>query len=277
MADATPTIVTLAEDSALADQLRRSELQGTATWPPFFAGDAVNTRLWPELYATFPAFQVVLRSELGELLAAGHSLPLCWDGTLAGLPAGWDAAMEQGFRHYQRQEATDTLCALAVVVAPGRRGEGWSTLVVRALRTLAERQRLQALIVPLRPTLKSRYPLTPMERYIQWQRPDGLPLDPWLRVHHRLGARQLRIAPRSMVMTGTIRDWERWTDMRLPESGSYVVPGALQPVTMDCEQGAGRYEEPNLWLLHAVGGAEAATTSAEVDAERPRQAERSSP
>jgi hypothetical protein len=54
---------------------------------------------------------------------------------------------------------------------------------------------LGALIAPVRPTLKDRYPLTPMERYALWERDDGLPFDPWLRVHRRLGARFLAIAP----------------------------------------------------------------------------------
>ena len=40
--------------------------------------------------------------------------------------------------------------------------------------------------------------------------------------------------------------------MRFPESGAYVVPGALQPVVMDLEQNYGVYEEPNVWMHHPV-------------------------
>ncbi|MBE9511729.1 MAG: hypothetical protein IMY71_12700, partial [Bacteroidetes bacterium] len=36
---------------------------------------------------------------------------------------------------------------------------------------------------PIRPTLKCHYPLIPMDDYINWQNKDGLPFDPWLRVH----------------------------------------------------------------------------------------------
>jgi hypothetical protein len=32
---------------------------------------------------------------------------------------------------------------------------------------------LDTLIAPVRPTLKHRYPLTPIERYLSWRRPDG--------------------------------------------------------------------------------------------------------
>ena len=100
--------------------------------------------------------------------------------------------------------------------------------------------------------MKARYPLTPMGRYMCWERDDGLPLDPWLRVHRRLGAEFLGVAHPSMRITGTVREWEEWTGLRFPESGPYVVPGALQPVEMDLEEDLGVYEEPNVWMRHPV-------------------------
>src|SRR2546430_2013824 len=81
---------------------------------------------------------------------------------------------------------------------------------------------------PVRPTMKERYPLTPMDRYIRWTRQDGLPFDPWIRVHHRLGAAILAVAPHSLVVTGAVAEWEEWTGMAFPETGDYVVPGAVQ-------------------------------------------------
>ena len=40
--------------------------------------------------------------------------------------------------------------------------------------------------------------------------------------------------------------------MSFPESGPYVVPGALQSVLMDLERDEGRYEDPNVWMRHPV-------------------------
>lgn len=111
---------------------------------------------------------------------------------------------------------------------------------------------LSAPIAPVKPTLKERYPSTPMESYVGWERDDGLPLGPWLRVHRRMGAELLRVAPRSMLVTGTVSEWEGWTGMRSPESGPYVLPGALNPVGMDLERNLGTYEEPNVWMRHPV-------------------------
>jgi len=45
---------------------------------------------------------------------------------------------------------------------------------------------LGALVAPVRPNWKERYPLVPIERYSEWRRDDGLLFDPWMRVHERL-------------------------------------------------------------------------------------------
>ena len=47
-------------------------------------------------------------------------------------------------------------------------------------------------------------------------------------------------------------DWEGWTGMTFPETGQYVVPGALQPVAIDRERNVGRDEDPGIWMLHRV-------------------------
>jgi hypothetical protein len=109
---------------------------------------------------------------------------------------------------------------------------------------------LDTLIAPVRPTLKDRYPLTPIETFIGWRRPDGELLDPWLRTHERLGAEIVKVAPRSMEIPGKVAEWEEWTKMVFPETGSYVVPGALVPVEIDRERDQGLYLEPNVWMAH---------------------------
>lgn len=100
--------------------------------------------------------------------------------------------------------------------------------------------------------LQDRYPLQPIESYVQWKRPDGEPFDPWLRVHQRLGAKLLGIAERSMVIEGSIAEWEGWTGQAFPESGAYVVPRAHLPIEVDRERDLGVYAEPNVWRRHPL-------------------------
>ncbi len=116
------------------------------------------------------------------------------------------------------------------------------------MRRVAAAAGYAALIAPVRPTWKERYPLIPLERYAHWRRDDGLPFDPWIRLHVRLGAELAEVCPESMRVTGTVAEWEEWTGMHFPEDGDYVVPGALVPVTF--AEGLGVYVEPNVWMRH---------------------------
>lgn len=223
----------------------------------FLRGRCRLCRYWPRLGECFPAHQVLLLDTDGGVVAAGHSLPLAWDGTLPGLPAGWDAAIAQGYCDRAAGRQATVLAALAVAVAKEWRGQGLSVNVLQALRAVAEEHGFPDVIVPARPTWKQRYPLTPFDRYVQWTRQDGLPFDPWLRAPMRIGAQVLTVAPCSMVMTGTVAPWEQWTALAFPESGLYVVPGALQPVMIDIAGDVSRYQDPNLWLRHRAGPASA--------------------
>jgi hypothetical protein len=38
----------------------------------------------------------------------------------------------------------------------------------------------------------------------------------------------------------------------IPESGSYVIPGALNTITIDIGKNIGIYIEPNVWVLHEI-------------------------
>lgn len=89
-----------------------------------------------------------------------------------------------------------------------------------------------------------------MSRYARWARPDGLSIDPWIRTHQRMGARIVRPAPNSMVIAGTVTDWETWAGMPFPESGSYVVPEALNLLEVDRENDRAVYREENLSVEH---------------------------
>jgi hypothetical protein len=59
-----------------------------------------------------------------------------------------------------------------------------------------------------------------MAEYLRELRADGLPVDPWLRVHVK--------------------------------AGSTTVPGALLPVHCDLTHDHAVYVEPNVWVRHRV-------------------------
>ena len=138
--------------------------------------------------------------------------------------------------------------AAAVATAYDRQG-----LATRVLTTLADQARadgIEHVIAPIRPTWKARYPQVPMAEYAGWIREDGLSVDPWIRTHQRMGASVLAPAPQSMVIEGTVAQWEAWTGMLFPASGDYVVPDALNLVHVDRESDRATYREENLWVQH---------------------------
>ena len=88
--------------------------------------------------------------------------------------------------------STDVLLRRGYRHPSGQENRGQSRLLLGAMRALAAERGWAQLLAPVRPNWKARYPLTPIQRYAGWTRPDGLPFDPWLRVHARLGGRILR-------------------------------------------------------------------------------------
>lgn len=242
-------LVSLAELPDLAD---RFYPQKQRIWAEFMLHDVYGNRLWHYLTDAFPEYQLYLLNEAGEPVAVGQSMPLQWDGTMAGLPVGWADCMVRGTDNLRDGVTPNTLAALEISIQPEYLGRSLSYRLIAALRELAVERGLQAVIVAVRPSWKDRYPLTPMERYAHWQRPDGAPFDPWLRAHWRSGGEILKTAHPSMVIEGSADEWEAWTGMVFPESGDYVVPGALCPVQIDRVMNIGRYIEPNIWVHHPL-------------------------
>jgi len=209
-------------------------------------GDVLN-RYWGRLTEERPDFQFhVLNGD--ELIARARSIPVRWDGTVESLPAGIDGAIASGFD----EGGANVLCALLIAVPRAHQGTGVSRIALEAMVEIARRHDLGAVIAPVRPSWKERYPLAPIERYADWRRADGLPFDPWMRVHARLGAAILRAEPRSLRITGTVSEWESWIELALPESGDYVFPQGLTTLRVDRNADVGSYWEPNVWMHHAV-------------------------
>lgn len=65
-----------------------------------------------------------------------------------------------------------------------------------------------------------------------------------------LGARFVGVAEASQTFSGTVQQWQDWSGLALPASGSYVVPEALAPVTIDQAADRGICVEPAIWVQH---------------------------
>ncbi|SHE58076.1 N-acetyltransferase [Streptoalloteichus hindustanus] len=245
-------LVTLADRPDLAPAMWDLD----TTWPPFMLEDP-TAALLDVLVERFPQYQVLLLDRDGaggsSVVGRAHAVPLAWDGDLDSLPpGGWDAVLAQAVRDADDDAAPTAASALEVVLAPDYQGRGLSSLLAAGMRANVAALGLTDLLVPLRPNHKHREPRVPLAEYVRRRRPDGLPEDPWLRVHVRLGAEVVRVCPASMSIAGSLAQWREWTGLPFDRSGEVEVPDALAPVHVSVEHDHAVYVEPNVWLRHRL-------------------------
>jgi hypothetical protein len=209
-------------------------------------GDVLN-EYWPRLTDELPDFQYTLVDDDDEIVARGRSIPVRWDGTVADLPAGIDEAIVRGFEEGQ----ANVLCALVVVVPRDRQSAGLSAVALQAMAAIARRHGFGSLIAPVRPSLKERYP--------------SFQSSATSRGGVRTACSSIRgcastnaseppcsVRTKSPRITGTVEDWQAWTEMRFPEDPAYWFPHGLATVGIDHAADQGRYWEPNVWMHHAL-------------------------
>jgi hypothetical protein len=240
--------VTLAQRPDLHSALTAFPDDGVA---PFLYQDATSVALFVGLVERHPEFTVFgLDEASGEPRAMMCTLPFTGpaDGSLP--PGGYDAVLLSAAGDALAGRRGTRVSALFATVVPTERGRGLSGELVRAtMRTVAS-HRYEALVAPVRPTEKHHHPQATMSEYAARTRADGLPADPWLRVHARLGGTIVGVAPRSMTISGTLEEWREWTGLPFDSTGPVSVPGGLVPVQCDAVHGTAVYTEPNVWVRH---------------------------
>ena len=222
------------------------------SWPEFMTHDPIGGLFYGNVEARFAEFVLVGRDATGEVVACAYSVPFV-RGQDAFPVNGWDFAIRSGLSASIQGREPDAISAVEIAVRPDLQGTGLSVRMLVAMRDNAACHGFAELLAPVRPNGKQD-PDEPMTTYAARTRDDGLPVDPWRRVHVRAGGRIAQVAPRSMCIPGTVEEWREWTGLPFDRSGPVHVPGALVPVHCDLEHGVATYVEPNVWVVHATGG-----------------------
>lgn len=222
------------------------------SWPEFMWHDAVAVDNWHEFYDRFGKYQSVMIDETEKrVVAMGHSLPFRWDRDLKDLPdEGWDWVIQQAVQDDKKGVPPNMLAAVFVGVREEHKKLGLSRSILLSFQPTARAHGFAKLVIPVRPNEKPKYPLISMDDYVTWKNENGLPFDLWLRIQERAGGKFIKVCHRSKTVRGSRAEWESWTGMRFPQSGRYIIPGALSPMEMDAAKDAGVYVEPNVWTLH---------------------------
>ncbi len=241
----TLRVVTLAERPDLTDAMLGME----STWPEYIRPDPMVIGWAFDRHAAHQL--VVLDGD--EVVARAATVPFHWDGDPASLPdTGWDEALRMSMMDTYDGRALNTLCALEVAVVPGQRSRHLSGRTLAAVADNARRHGFGDVVVPVRPSRKHLEPHVSMAAYVARTREDGLPEDPWLRVHVREGGQILKVCPVSMTISGSLAQWRGWTGLPFDTSGPVAVPGALNPVEVSVEHDRAVYVEPNVWVRHRL-------------------------
>ncbi|MFE3722477.1 N-acetyltransferase [Streptomyces cyaneofuscatus] len=244
-------ITTLAERPELTDALDRMP----DNWPAFVLEDIVGWANFGRIAVEFPQYVLVATDPDGAVVARAYSVPFELNAPGRGeLPVGgWDRMLLWAFSDLRRGRTPDTVGALEITVATGRQGKGISGRMLAAMRENAGLHGFGEVVAPVRPSGKHLRAALPMEEYARLTRAeDGLPEDPWLRVHVRAGGVVDSVAPVSMTVSGTLEQWRGWTGLPFDTEGPVEVPGALVPVHCSPAHGYAVYTEPNVWVRHRV-------------------------
>ncbi|MFF1652580.1 GNAT family N-acetyltransferase [Streptomyces sp. NPDC058255] len=243
-------VSSLAERPEMLGQVVRM----ATTWPEFLVHDAVGDTHYGRIATELPEHVLFAEDEHGDVVAHAHSVPFALAGEeRGGLPArGWDQVLAWAFADRRRGTPPDTVSAISIVVAPHAQGGGLSALMLSAMRDNARAHGFDEVVAPVRPSAKHLEPHTPMDEYAFRKRPDGLPHDPWLRVHVRAGGVIEAVASASMTVSASPAEWRGWTGLPFDTEGLVDVPGGLVPVHCEPGRGYAVYVEPNVWVRHPL-------------------------
>lgn len=219
-------------------------------WPAFMHNDPIGNAFMGQVPVHFPD-QCVVATEDGDLVAHGRSIPFVFpDENRTALPTGgWDRVMHWGFADLRVGREPNVSSALEILIRPSHLGRGLSHDMLAAMRAAVKAKGHAVLFAPVRPNGKTDAH-QPMTEYIEQRRDDGLPTDPWLRVHVKAGGTIVQVAPRSMVIAGSLAEWREWTGLPFDTTGDVIVPKALVPVHCDVPHDHAVYVEPNVWVRH---------------------------
>lgn len=228
--------------------------QLTDLWPRFMLEDPVADLYFSQL-EVWREHVLIAVDDLDRVAGRALAVPFRL-GDDVGRPLlppnGWDGVVRWSWLDHLAGRRPNHLSALEITIAPEARGTGLAARFIERMKDGARRLGAVALVAPVRPSRKHLEPAEPMATYVARTRPDGLPEDPWLRVHARVGGTIIGVCPASMTIPGALDQWRSWTGLPFDRAGPVEVPGALVPVHVDPANDHAVYVEPNVWVRHVV-------------------------
>ena len=222
----------------------------TKAFPAIIGESSVIKNYWTKLEKYYPELQLFLISSEGELIGFINTIPFKFSKDLSRLPdRGWDWMFTKGMTDYIENLKANYLGGLQVIVRKKFQGKGYSKVVLNHAKNFILKSSYENLVISIRPIRKHNFPTMPMSEYLNIKEEHKV-YDPWIRTHINGGAEVIKVCEKSMIMTGNIKFWETMLDMKISNSGQYILSGALSMITIDVEKNKGEYIEPNIWVKY---------------------------
>ena len=250
-----PIVANLADRPDLAQLMWSVE----DLWPMFMQEDPISSLYYSRAETTFARYTMVAYdpAEPSRPVARSCSVPFAL-GDDVGRPDlpddGWDGVIRWAWIDELVGRPPTHVSALEVAIHPDLRGTGLAPVMLEAMRANVRSLGFDDLVAPVRPSRKAEEPHCSISDYAFRTRPDGLPKDPWLRVHVRAGGRIVGVCPRAMTISGSLDEWRSWTGLPFDQTGDVVVPFALNPIHCSVEHDHAVYVEPGVWVHHDLRG-----------------------
>jgi len=229
----------------------QQEICGKA-FPTFLYYSEIAANTWEKMIEYYKEYQLLFLKE-DKIICIFNCMPMNLDFSDEELPdEAFDWGMEKGIKDFEKGKEINAALGVQIIIPKEHQGKGISSIALVEIKNMCVKMGIRKLIIPVRPTLKSKYPINDIDNYIKWKNEKGLPFDPWLRVHFKQKGKIIGTCSKAVEIKGTVEQWETWTNMKFPESGMYVVEGALCPISLNREINLGVYTEPNVWVSYEI-------------------------
>jgi len=207
-------------------------------------------RLGYYLFDQIPLDWIVLSND-NILIGHGVLCGINWDESIGDLPLGWS---DSTYRSSLEKKCKNTYVALFARVQSEFRQQGHAAKLIETMKELSIIEN-KHLIIPLRPPFryKEEYAQMSFNDFCNLVRDDGMPLDPWIRLHYKIGATKLLVSEFSHQHAMSIQDFcSSFPRVKLDKTGYYMVNINKETYSsfVDIKHGFAIINQGCVWVRH---------------------------
>ncbi|HSX40359.1 MAG TPA: GNAT family N-acetyltransferase [Candidatus Saccharimonadales bacterium] len=208
----------------------------------------------------FPQGQLMIKDREGKPLASLSMNRISWNGNLTSLPSWDEVAGEPTTYEKTYAQYGNTLVMMSMNVNPEHQGQGYARSLIAEAKQLGQTLGIEYIIGSFRPNEYGKHKLNfgkksaTFKKYCELIRPDGLPVDAWLRNLSRNGMKHLKVDKKAMVVPVTLKEFEEYKNSFNLNQWVEVEPntwecGEVGTWHVDVKNDTAVYIESNMWGL----------------------------